>query len=199
MASGRVSPVTLLFLTVSFGRASSQISCLGSPLSAAAICPISRPSRTPRMAPGRPIASQESPAQHDGEGLSRVTSRPRNVLGSELQCCCQSPRTGFFRDGYCQTGPEDIGRHTVCAIVTDEFLQLSASRGNDLRTPAPAYGFPGLKNGDKWCLCVLRWKEALEAGVAPSVVLEACHEKSLQHVSLADLQTHAVTAPPLQQ
>jgi uncharacterized protein len=147
------------------------------------------------MAPGQPIASHASPDRRESDEPRRATSRPRNVLGSELQCCCLSPRTGFYRDGFCQTGPEDVGRHTVCAVVTDEFLTLSASRGNDLRTPAPAYGFPGLKQGDKWCLCVLRWKEALDEGVAPRVVLEACHENSLQHVTLEQLRTHSVTAP----
>jgi uncharacterized protein len=150
------------------------------------------------MAPGRPIASYASPDRHERAEPHRATSRPRNVLGSELQCCCMSPRTGFYRDGYCQTGPEDVGRHTVCAVVTDEFLALSASRGNDLRTPALAYGFPGLKQGDKWCLCVLRWKEALDDGVAPRVVLEACHENALQHVTLEQLRAHSVTAQPQQ-
>ncbi|MCO6512239.1 MAG: DUF2237 domain-containing protein [Aridibacter famidurans] len=114
--------------------------------------------------------------------------KPKNVLGGELQVCCTSPMTGFFRDGYCKTGANDIGRHTVCAIVTDEFLEFSVAAGNDLVTPHPEWGFPGLKDGDKWCLCVLRWKEAYEAGVAPPVVLEATNEASLQHVSLEELK-----------
>lgn len=114
--------------------------------------------------------------------------RPKNVLGGELQICCTSPVTGFYRDGYCKTGEEDLGRHTVCAIVTAEFLEFSKAAGNDLVTPHPEWGFPGLKAGDKWCLCVLRWKEAYEAGVAPPVVLEATNAAALQHVSLSELQ-----------
>ncbi|QQS41008.1 MAG: DUF2237 domain-containing protein [Acidobacteriota bacterium] len=114
--------------------------------------------------------------------------KPKNVLGGELEVCCSSPMTGFYRDGYCKTGANDIGRHTVCAIVTDEFLEFSVASGNDLVTPHPEWGFPGLKAGDKWCLCVLRWKEAYEAGVAPPVVLEATNEASLQHVSLEELK-----------
>ncbi|REJ77620.1 MAG: DUF2237 domain-containing protein [Acidobacteria bacterium] len=114
--------------------------------------------------------------------------KPKNVLGGELQVCCTSPMTGFYRDGYCKTGANDVGRHTVCAIVTDEFLEFSVSRGNDLVTPHPEWGFPGLKAGDKWCLCVLRWKEAFDAGMAPPVVLEATNEASLQHVSLEQLK-----------
>jgi len=115
----------------------------------------------------------------------------RNVLGGELKCCCLKPLTGFYRDGYCRTGPDDLGRHTVCAILTDEFLEFTLSMGNDLITPRPEFNFPGLKAGDKWCLCVLRWREALEAGVAPPVILEACHESALEFVSLEDLQRHA--------
>jgi uncharacterized protein (DUF2237 family) len=114
-----------------------------------------------------------------------------NVLGGPLACCCTSPLTGFYRDGYCRTGAEDVGLHTVCAVVTDSFLQFSKARGNDLSTPRPEYEFPGLKEGDKWCLCVERWKEALDAGCAPSVVLEACHVSALEFVDLADLRAHA--------
>jgi uncharacterized protein (DUF2237 family) len=114
-----------------------------------------------------------------------------NVLGGPLECCCTSPMTGFYRDGYCRTGAEDLGLHTVCAVVSDSFLRFSKARGNDLSTPRPEYEFPGLKNGDKWCLCVERWKEALDAGCAPSVVLEACHISALEFVDLADLKAHA--------
>lgn len=114
-----------------------------------------------------------------------------NVLGGPLECCCTSPLTGFYRDGYCRTGAEDLGLHTVCAVVSDSFLRFSKARGNDLSTPRPEYEFPGLKNGDKWCLCVERWKEALDAGCAPSVVLEACHISALEFVDLADLKAHA--------
>lgn len=113
----------------------------------------------------------------------------KSVLGTVLEQCGCNPMTGFFRDGYCHTQSQDVGRHTVCAIVTDEFLQFTRGRGNDLSTPAPQYGFPGLKAGDRWCLCVARWKEAFDAGVAPPVILEATHELALQTVSLEELRT----------
>lgn len=116
--------------------------------------------------------------------------KPKNVLGTELKSCCTDPMTGFYRDGYCRTGIDDTGRHTVCVKVTDDFLQFSKAVGNDLSTPRPEFAFPGLKEGDQWCLCVLRWREALHAGVAPQVVLEACHESALQHVLIEDLQAH---------
>ena len=99
----------------------------------------------------------------------------RNVLGGPLATCCTAPLTGFYRDGSCHTGPQDIGTHVVCAQVTPEFLEFSVARGNDLVTPVPQFHFPGLNAGDKWCLCALRWKEAFEAGVAPPVVLQATH------------------------
>lgn len=116
----------------------------------------------------------------------------RNVLGQPLGSCSQDPMTGFFRDGCCRTGPQDVGRHVVCARVTDAFLAFSAGRGNDLVTPHPEWGFPGLKDGDQWCLCAERWREALEAGVAPPVVLRATHEAALRHVALEDLMRHAI-------
>jgi hypothetical protein len=115
----------------------------------------------------------------------------RNVLGGPLATCCTTPLTGFYRDGNCHTGPQDFGTHVVCAQVTREFLEFSVARGNDLVTPVPQFDFPGLAPGDKWCLCAMRWKEALDAGVAPPVVLAATHEKALQFVSLADLKRHA--------
>jgi len=118
-------------------------------------------------------------------------SSARNVLGSELTCCCDSPATGFFRDGYCHTGPQDVGSHTVCTKVTQEFLDFSAERGNDLVTPHPEFDFPGLKAHDRWCVCVARWKEAFDAGVAPPVVLTATHEKALEVVTLEKLKRHA--------
>jgi uncharacterized protein len=121
-----------------------------------------------------------------------LSSRPKNVLGTELQCCCTSPRTGFYRDGFCQTGPMDHGSHTVCAQVTTAFLDFSKSRGNDLSTPVPAYEFPGLNAGDRWCLCVSRWQEAFEAGVAPKIILESCHEKALEIVQLGDLKQYSL-------
>ena len=117
-------------------------------------------------------------------------SQQRNVLGTALQTCSFDPLTGFTRSGCCETGIEDTGSHTVCAQMTDEFLAFSLSRGNDLTTPRPEYGFEGLRAGDRWCLCASRWLEASEAGFAPPVILEACHEKSLEIVSLADLKYH---------
>ncbi|MDX2279189.1 MAG: DUF2237 domain-containing protein [Saprospiraceae bacterium] len=122
------------------------------------------------------------------------TTMATNVLGTALQACCFDPKTGYFRDGYCKTRLDDVGTHVVCAVVTQEFLTFTKSRGNDLETPAPQYDFPGLKPGDKWCLCVLRWKEALDAGVAPPVVLESTHAVALKYVQLIDLEKHA-TAP----
>lgn len=116
----------------------------------------------------------------------------RNVLGEPLSSCCFDPLTGFYRTGSCHTGPNDVGTHVICARVTQEFLAFSLSRGNDLVTPAPEYRFRGLKPGDRWCLCATRWREALEAGVAPPVVLAATHEKALEYVSLDDLRRHAL-------
>lgn len=118
----------------------------------------------------------------------------KNVLGGELASCCTSPMTGFYRDGLCRTGPEDIGLHTVCARMTAEFLAFSKEAGNDLSTPRPDYEFPGLAPGDCWCLCVTRWRDALEAGKAPQVVLEATHMSALEFVELEDLRAHAVQA-----
>lgn len=117
---------------------------------------------------------------------------PRNVLGGPLANCCLSPRTGFYRDGFCQTGPEDHGVHTICARVTADFLDYTKARGNDLSTPRPASQFPGLKPGDKWCLCASRWKEAADAGKATQVVLDACDEAALKVVSLEELRAYAV-------
>lgn len=118
-------------------------------------------------------------------------STPTNVLGTPLSCCCREPLTGFYRDGYCRTGPDDRGMHTVCAVMTADFLRFSRERGNDLSTPRPEFGFPGLEAGDRWCLCVTRWKEALDADCAPQVALEATHISALEWVSLEDLQAHA--------
>lgn len=118
-----------------------------------------------------------------------------NVLGSSLTCCCRQPMTGFYRDGYCRTGPGDVGLHTVCVEATVEFLIFSAACGNDLSTPAPEWDFPGLKPGDRWCLCVTRWKEALDAGVAPPVLLSSTHESALEWVDLEDLKAHALDEP----
>jgi uncharacterized protein (DUF2237 family) len=115
----------------------------------------------------------------------------RNVLGGPLSPCSMDPVTGFFRNGCCETGPEDVGMHTVCAVMTAEFLAYSRSVGNDLSTPRPEFGFEGLKPGDRWCLCAPRWKEALDAGLAPQVVLEATHEEVLAISPLGVLKDHA--------
>jgi len=114
------------------------------------------------------------------------------VFGEALATCCTAPMTGFYRTGCCETGPEDRGAHVVCVEVTAGFLEFSRSRGNDLSTPMPAFGFPGLKAGDRWCLCAARWQEALEAGMAPRVVLTATHERALEQIALADLKRFAL-------
>ncbi|MBC8111556.1 MAG: DUF2237 domain-containing protein [Verrucomicrobia bacterium] len=116
----------------------------------------------------------------------------KNVSGTALECCCLKPRTGFYRDGFCKTGAEDVGTHVVCSVMTQEFLDFTLTQGNDLITPNLLYDFPGLKPGDKWCLCVLRWKQAWQVGVAPLVILEATHEKALQVVSLTVLEEYAL-------
>lgn len=114
-----------------------------------------------------------------------------NVLGGVLETCSNSPLTGFYRDGCCNTSDQDAGRHTVCAVMTDAFLDYSCGRGNDLSTPNPASGFPGLKAGERWCLCAARWLEAYRAGCAPRVVLAATHRNTLEIVPLAALKSHA--------
>ncbi|MEM8617940.1 MAG: DUF2237 domain-containing protein [Pseudomonadota bacterium] len=119
-------------------------------------------------------------------------SNPKNVLGGELKPCSFDPLTGFFRDGCCNTGPMDHGTHTVCVTVTSDFLQYSFSRGNDLITPRPEFNFPGLKPGDKWCLCASRWEEARQMDVAPPVHLDSTHSKTLALVELSHLKAHAV-------
>lgn len=114
-----------------------------------------------------------------------------NVFGQPLTTCSAEPLTGFYRNGCCDTGTEDVGVHTVCVIVNQEFLEFSRAMGNNLIDPMPMYNFPGLKPGDRWCLCAARWKEALKAGVAPKVVLEATHERTLEIVSMAELLEYA--------
>lgn len=115
-----------------------------------------------------------------------------NVLGTELEECSMKPMTGFFRDGSCNTNKLDVGSHTVCAVMTQAFLEYSREQGNDLITPYPEYGFPGLKPGDRWCLCAARWLQALQAGKAPRVVIRATHQACLQVLSLDDLKQHAI-------
>jgi uncharacterized protein len=119
----------------------------------------------------------------------------RNVLGSPLKPCSADPLTGFYRDGCCNTGAGDFGVHVVCAVMTAEFLEFSRSRGNDLSTPVPEHEFPGLKPGDRWCVCASRWQEAFAAGTPPRVVLEATHIAALEFVDLEDLVEHAVDSP----
>lgn len=118
----------------------------------------------------------------------------RNVLGTPIETCSLDPVTGFYRDGCCNTGADDMGLHLVCIEATDSFLEFSRDVGNDLSTPMPEYGFPGLAAGDRWCLCVQRWKQALEAGAAPRVHLEATHMSSLEFVDLEQLQEYSVDA-----
>ncbi|HEY1723708.1 MAG TPA: DUF2237 domain-containing protein [Magnetospirillaceae bacterium] len=127
-----------------------------------------------------------------GGGEGRGPEPSINVLGGKLENCSIKPMTGFFRNGCCDTGREDVGSHTVCAVMTVEFLAFSKSMGNDLSTPMPEYGFAGLQPGDRWCLCAPRWQEAMEANAAPRVVLRATHRGALEHCDLADLKAHAI-------
>jgi len=117
---------------------------------------------------------------------------PKNALGTALQACCFEPKTGFYRDGFCKTGQEDYGTHVVCAVITDEFLAYTKSKGNDLSTPIPQWSFPGLVAGDKWCLCIMRWLEAVKAGKAPKILLAATHEKALEYTSLELLEKYKI-------
>ena len=113
-----------------------------------------------------------------------------NVLGTALESCCNNPATGYFRDGLCRTASHDVGTHVVCAVVTNEFLEFTRKRGNDLSTPIPHWQFPGLQEGSKWCLCISRWLEAEQHGKAPYIILEATHEKALNYTSLEKLQAY---------
>ncbi len=119
-------------------------------------------------------------------------NKARNVFGNPLIMCCQDPLTGFYRNGMCQTGKEDFGTHIVCARLTDEFLEYSKSKGNDLITPRPDLNFPGLKAGDYWCLCISRWIEAQREGVAPPIKLESTHEKALSYMTLETLELYSI-------
>jgi len=124
--------------------------------------------------------------------LAQYFNKTYNVLGEEIELCCSDPVTGFYRNGFCATGPDDFGTHIVCARVTDEFLQFSKSRSNDLTRAIPLRNFPGLKDGDKWCLCILRWMEALEAGVAPPIYLKGTHKMALDYLDLETLTRYAL-------
>ena len=115
-----------------------------------------------------------------------------NIFGDKIEACCHDPVTGYFRDGFCNTDEHDFGSHVVCAEITEDFLIFSKAMGNDLSTPRPEFGFPGLKEGDRWCLCALRWKEAYDAGVAPRVYLESCHLNALSYVTKDQLEEFAV-------
>ncbi len=117
-----------------------------------------------------------------------------NVRGGELQPCSHDPKTGFYRTGCCETGPDDLGRHIVCIVATAEFLEFSRAAGNDLATPMPEHGFPGIRPGDRWCLCAARWQQALDAGKAPEVLLKATHEAALELIDLEDLEAYALDA-----
>ena len=132
---------------------------------------------------------------HPSAGSGPAASPARNVLGGELESCSLSPLTGFYRNGCCDTGPEDLGIHTVCAQVTEEFLAFSQAQGNDLSTPHPDFGFSGLSPGDRWCLCASRWREAWEAGVAPPGFLAGTHEATLAVMPIELLLDHALDAP----
>lgn len=126
----------------------------------------------------------------DGSGGN--PQRQLNVFGEPLATCSDTPKTGWYRSGCCETDPTDHGSHTVCAQMTAEFLDFSRSRGNDLSTPRPEFGFPGLRPGDRWCLCAARWQEAFLAGCAPRVNLRATHQRALDVVALVDLKAHAI-------
>jgi uncharacterized protein (DUF2237 family) len=124
--------------------------------------------------------------------ISMIKNKELNILGTALEPCCHNPVTGYFRDGFCRTIQEDSGTHILCAVVTQDFLDYTKSRGNDLSTPIPHWNFPGLKAGSKWCLCISRWLEAERAGKAPFVVLEATHKKALEYTTLELLQKYEV-------
>jgi len=146
-----------------------------------------------RVSPAAPSCRANSKNKSPGALMTLQSPSAKNVLGAELVPCGRDPVTGFYRDGSCKTGPLDSGTHTVCAVLTDEFLRFTQSRGNDLSTPRPQYGFPGLKPGQRWCLCAARWLEAFQAGVAPPVVLESTHEKTLSIVPIEALKMHPFT------
>jgi uncharacterized protein (DUF2237 family) len=131
----------------------------------------------------------------DGSGSSGGGGDPRpqiNVFGEPLETCSANPLTGWTRNGCCETDAQDRGSHTVCAVMTAAFLEFSQSRGNDLSTPHPEYGFPGLRPGDRWCLCAARWLEAWQAGCAPRVRLKSTHRRALEIIELATLKPHAI-------
>lgn len=143
------------------------------------------------------LAHAGARSRGSGQNLGVERDPDVNLVGGTLQPCSGEPLTGFYRDGCCATGPEDVGRHTVCAIMTAEFLELSAAAGNDLVTPRPEWGFPGLRPGDRWCVCASRWREAHRAGHAPAVVLGATHARTVEVVPIDALIAHAAPADPV--
>ena len=147
--------------------------------------------QTALAVPGKSAHLRRASGEDTATTQHSNTAMPSNVLGQPLQACCYAPTTGFYRDGFCRTGPDDKGLHTVCIVATAEFLAFSRDQGNDLSTPMPQFDFPGLKPGDQWCLCVTRWVDAFQAGKAPSVVLEATHLHALEFIALEDLQANA--------
>jgi uncharacterized protein (DUF2237 family) len=188
-------------VTASQGRTRMQTACRGAPSKRAErkivldLFGTSLPKRSggPKApVSGPPVQLERLMLRDDRGDGGRKPVPARNVLGEPLAICSFKPMTGFYRDGCCNTGKEDVGSHTVCAVMTAEFLTFSKSRGNDLSTPVPEYGFPGLQPGDRWCLCAPRWQEALEANKAPRVVLRATHEGALTNCKLADLKRLAV-------
>ena len=140
-----------------------------------------------------PAATPVKSPEPGTKNMSDLPERGKNVLGQFLEDCSQDPMTGFYRDGCCRTSKHDRGSHTVCCMVSEEFLLFSRAQGNDLMTPAPQYGFPGLKPGDQWCLCAARWKEAYDAGAAPPIRLEATHERALEVVPIEALLEYALS------
>jgi uncharacterized protein (DUF2237 family) len=142
-----------------------------------------------------PSFRRREPSTLDGSAVSPDPSEERNVLGEPLLPCSTDPLTGFYRDGCCTSGPEDLGSHTVCAVVSAEFLALQQELGNDLSTPRPEFGFPGLRPGDRWCVVAVRWLQAYQAGVAAGVVLAATNARALEVVPLEALRQHAVDVP----
>lgn len=193
-----ISAMTALFITTAAQRFHLSQSTFVS--SVANKCPVRAPLSL-RMASSQApngLPNGHSEDKESSTSTSQSASTVRNVLGGPLELCCNSPRTGFYRDGFCHTGPSDFGVHTVCCRVTQDFLQFSRTRGNDLISPAPQYGFPGLKEGDGWCVCASRWLEAAEAGHACPVVLASTHIATLQTIPIELLREHAIDLEPPQ-
>lgn len=180
-------------VAVSVGRVSHGLTTAIPTGTCTRITTSSEPCSPSRLGTNTRTAMSNIPNGHINGGAAdfqQVTAK--NVLGGPLELCCNSPKTGFYRDGFCNTSEQDLGVHTVCARVTQEFLDYSRSRGNDLMAPSPQFGFPGLKEGDGWCLCASRWMEAVLAGKPCPIVLASTHEKTLEIVPLELLREHAI-------